>query len=190
VVALIVAPNSNSMSFFILGTLDVKYLVGLPVDELFILILKDLPPSGVSAPDLHVVSSSAALNVPRLVVVSGSNGQGLLMEVPHLSLSTVWCLDDHVSVVNQIKVSTIWKLRDNVEISFDIQTEFLIHLTLGWFSLILIDIDNSPPLVNLVVSLLNDEILVLIIDSSRNSNDLALLVGDVSIFVPEHLPPS
>jgi hypothetical protein len=40
-----------------------------------IFILEKLEPAGVSAPDLHVVGSSSALDVPRLVVKLGSNGQ-------------------------------------------------------------------------------------------------------------------
>jgi hypothetical protein len=40
-----------------------------------------------------------------LVVVSGSDGQGLLVEVPDLGSSAIWSLDDEVSIVNQIKVS-------------------------------------------------------------------------------------
>jgi hypothetical protein len=73
-VTLVVAPDSYCMSFFILSSLDIKDLVILPVDELFILILEDLPPSRVSAPDLKVVSSSTALDVPRLVVESSLDG--------------------------------------------------------------------------------------------------------------------
>jgi hypothetical protein len=45
------------------------------------------------------------LNIKGLVVVSGSNGQRWLMEVPDLSLSSIWSLDDHVSVVDQVKIS-------------------------------------------------------------------------------------
>jgi hypothetical protein len=40
-----------------------------------------------------------------LVVQLGSDCQGLLMEVPSLGASTISCLDDHVSVVDEIKVS-------------------------------------------------------------------------------------
>jgi len=44
-----------------------------------------------------------------LVVVSGSDGQRLLMEVPDLGSSTISSLDDHISVVDQIKVSVVWE---------------------------------------------------------------------------------
>jgi len=54
---------------------------------------------------LHVVGSTSALDIPRLIVQSGSDGQRLLMEVPDLSLSSIWSLDDHVSVVDQVEVS-------------------------------------------------------------------------------------
>jgi hypothetical protein len=33
-----------------------------------------------------------------------------LMEVPFLCVSSIWNLDNHVSIVNQIEVSVIWKL--------------------------------------------------------------------------------
>jgi hypothetical protein len=42
-----------------------------------------------------------------LIVVSGSNGQGLLMEVPDLALSSIWSLDNEVSVIDEIKISMI-----------------------------------------------------------------------------------
>jgi hypothetical protein len=41
----VVSPNTDWMSFFILGTLNIKDLVVLPVDKLVILILENLPPS-------------------------------------------------------------------------------------------------------------------------------------------------
>jgi hypothetical protein len=70
VVALIVAPDSDRSSFFVFTSFNIKDLVVLPVDKLLVLILEDLPPSRVSAPDLHVVTSSTAGDVPRLIVVS------------------------------------------------------------------------------------------------------------------------
>jgi len=45
VVTSVVAPDTDWSSFFILATLYIKNLVVLPVDELLILILEDLPPS-------------------------------------------------------------------------------------------------------------------------------------------------
>jgi len=74
---------------------------------LAVLVLEYLEPSRVSAPDLHVVGSSSILDVPRLVVVSGSDGQGLLMEVPNLGSSTISSLDDEVSIVDQIEISVV-----------------------------------------------------------------------------------
>lgn len=73
-------------------------------------VLKDLEPLGVGAPDLHLICSSCTLDVPRLVVVSGSDGKRLLMEIPDLSVSSIWSLDHHVSVVNEIKVSVVREL--------------------------------------------------------------------------------
>jgi hypothetical protein len=39
-----------------------------------------------------------------LIVISGSDSQGLLMEVPDLGSSTVGSLEDKVSVVDQIEI--------------------------------------------------------------------------------------
>lgn len=44
-VASIVVPHSNCMSFFVFAALDVENLIVLPVDKLFVLILEDLEPS-------------------------------------------------------------------------------------------------------------------------------------------------
>jgi hypothetical protein len=52
------APNNNSLSFSISATCNIKNLVVLNVDEHVAFILEDLPPSRVSAPDLHVSSFS------------------------------------------------------------------------------------------------------------------------------------
>jgi hypothetical protein len=50
--------NDNSLSFLILSTSDIKSLSSLPIDEVFIFILEELPPFGVGAVDLHVSSFS------------------------------------------------------------------------------------------------------------------------------------
>jgi hypothetical protein len=54
VISSVVAPYTNWSSFFILGTSNIEDLVVLPVDELLVLVLEDLPPSRVGVPDLHV----------------------------------------------------------------------------------------------------------------------------------------
>jgi hypothetical protein len=70
--------------------------------------LEYLEPLWISAPDLHVIGSTGRLDIKWLVVQSGSDGLWQLMEVPDLSLSSILSLDDHVSVVNQVKVSSTW----------------------------------------------------------------------------------
>jgi hypothetical protein len=72
---------------------------------LVVCILEDLKPSRVGAPDLHVVGLSSVFDVPRLVVQLSLDGQGFLVEIPNLSVSSIFSLDDHVSVVDQIEVS-------------------------------------------------------------------------------------
>jgi hypothetical protein len=102
---IIVVVNTDSLSFYILSTSDIKNLAISPVDELILLILEKLEPSRVGTPDLHVISFTSTLDIPRLIVQSSSNGQGLLVEIPNLGLSSVWSFDHKVSVVDQVKVS-------------------------------------------------------------------------------------
>jgi hypothetical protein len=45
VLSFVVVQDSNSLAFFVLGSFDLKYLTRLPIDELVILELEDLPPS-------------------------------------------------------------------------------------------------------------------------------------------------
>jgi hypothetical protein len=100
--------NLNCRSFSISSSSYIKNLVISPVNEFTVLILEDLPPIRVSTPDSHCWVSTVIGDVEGLVVVSSSDGQGLLMEVPFLSSSTVWCLDYNISIVDDIKVSIIW----------------------------------------------------------------------------------
>jgi hypothetical protein len=44
-------PHDGFLSFLILVLIDIKCLLVLDVDEVFSLILEDLPPVGVCAPD-------------------------------------------------------------------------------------------------------------------------------------------
>jgi hypothetical protein len=73
------------------------------IEELISIILEDLPPIGVGASDVHDLTLSIALNVPRLVVHSGSDGIGWLMEVPSLRFSSVSSLDTKVVACDEIE---------------------------------------------------------------------------------------
>jgi hypothetical protein len=46
--------NNDGSSFIVFASFNVKYLVVESIDELLSFKLEDLPPVGVSAPDLHV----------------------------------------------------------------------------------------------------------------------------------------
>jgi hypothetical protein len=59
-----VAKNLDCLSFNILGSSDIKYFTVLPINELATLVLENLEPSRVSAPDLHVVGLTSTLDVP------------------------------------------------------------------------------------------------------------------------------
>jgi hypothetical protein len=96
--------NNNCLTFSILSIQSFETFASssVVVAELVCLIFEDLEPLGVSAPDSHVVGSSIVLDVPGLVVVSSSDSQGLLVEVPDLGSSSVFSLDYHISVVDEI----------------------------------------------------------------------------------------
>jgi hypothetical protein len=174
----IVSMYLNWVSFFVLTTLNIKNLTTLPVDELILLILEDLPPTRVCAPDLHVSCSSRALDIPRLIVISSSDSQGLLVEVPDLGSSAVWNLDDHVSVVNEIEISVVWQFRNNVEISLNVKSESLIELSFSWLTLPFINVDDVPLLVDSILLLVDSDVSVFSVSSTLNFQYLTSLVDD------------
>jgi len=139
---------------------------------------------------LHIIGSTSALDIPRLVVVSCSDGQGLLMEVPDLSPSSIWSLDSEVSIIWNVKVSVGWELRYYVEVSLNIKSESLVELSFCWFSLPFISIDDIPLLMDFVLQSVNTNVSVLGINTSLDFQNLSFLVCDVSSLQSEHLPPS
>jgi hypothetical protein len=72
-----------------------------------------------------------------------------------------------------IKVFTGWELRNNIEVSLNIESESWVELSFSWFRLIVLDIYKFPFLVDLTVLLFHNNVLVLIIKSSVNGNDLS-----------------
>jgi hypothetical protein len=84
------------------------------------------------------------------------------MEVPDLSLSSILSLDYHVSVIDQVKVSSTWQCRDDIEISFDVETELFIQLSLLWLR-VLVNINNLPLLSEILVSVVYHNISLLLI---------------------------
>jgi hypothetical protein len=112
------------------------------------------------------------------------------MEVPDLGSSAIWSLDDHVSVVDQVEVSVVWERWDNVEVSLNIKTESFVELTLSWFTLPFVNVDNIPLLMDLVVSLVDTDVSVFLINSTLNFHYLSSLVDNLRSLVSEELPPS
>lgn len=74
------------------------------------------------------------------------------MEVPCLSFSSVWSLDYHVSVVDEIKVSVLFQLGDNVEITLNNKTNVFVQFSFDWFRFPLININNVPLLMKTIIS--------------------------------------
>jgi hypothetical protein len=62
--SIVSVPNNDWSSFFIFASINIKTFGSLlDIAEVFFLVGEDLPPLRVSAPDLHVVGLSRALDV-------------------------------------------------------------------------------------------------------------------------------
>jgi hypothetical protein len=114
------------------------------------------------------------------------------MEVPNLSSSSILSLDDHVSVVNEIKILVRCHLVDNVEISFDIETEILVEFTLLWLR-VFINIDDFPLLSDILAGVSNHDVSVFCIGIQilvLNLKNLSFFISDKTSLSSPHLPPS
>jgi hypothetical protein len=100
--------SNYRLCFKIFITWYIKAFSILPIDKVFLLIFKDLPPSWVGAPNLHGISLSWAFDIKGLIIQSGSDCQRSLMEIPFLFRSTIWYLNDHISIVENGKVPVLW----------------------------------------------------------------------------------
>jgi hypothetical protein len=96
--------NLDLLSFNIFTLEYIEASVGLlDVTEVFTTVDKDLEPSRVGWPDLHVLGLTSGFDIPWLIVWPGSDSQGLLMEVPFLSYCSDISLNDHISSTHQVK---------------------------------------------------------------------------------------
>jgi hypothetical protein len=130
-----------------------------------------------------------------LVVELSLNGVSNLVEPPDLSVSSVLGLDNHISIVDQVKILMGIHSRDNVEWSLDIESEVFIEFSLSWLTLPFISLDNFPLLGNSVIWLLVDSdvsVLVICVGLNRKSSCLVILsfIQDLRSFNSEQLPPS
>jgi hypothetical protein len=112
------------------------------------------------------------------------------MEIPNLGPSTIWSLDNHVSVVDEIEISVRFHFRHNEEISFDVKSEIFIEFSLLWFTLPFISVNNIPLLVDSTVLVMNLNVSVLLVNVSDNFKYLSSFVYNVSTSISEYLPPS
>ena len=125
-----------------------------------------------------------------MVVELGLDGQRLLMEIPDLGASSIWCLDYHVPVVDEIEISVSCKLGDNVEWSFNIESEIFVQLSLSRFSFPFISVDDIPLLVDLSMFVPDNDVSLLSINSAMYIHNLSFLIYDESSIKSEELPPS
>jgi hypothetical protein len=70
-------------------------------------------------------------------------------------------------------------LRDNVEISFNIESELLVELTLGWLIWILISIDDLPSLVDFTMLVMHNDVSVFSINATLNIKHFSFFVGEI-----------
>jgi hypothetical protein len=133
-------PHSDSLSFSILT--DIKNLLVVGIDEYCLGVSELLPPTSVGSPNLQSIGFSWVSNLQWLVVWLWSNGLWLGIEVPHLGVSSVGCLDNNISS-DDIEVSAWSQSWDNVEISLNIKAEFRMEFSLGVMSGS-VNIDDFP----------------------------------------------
>jgi hypothetical protein len=81
-------------------------------------------------------------------------------------------------------------LGKNVERSFNIETEVFAELSFHWLLLPFILIDNVELLVDFPMLVVDNDVLVLSIEASRNIHNLSFLINDEGTIMREHLPPS
>lgn len=74
--------------------------------------------------------------------------------------------------------------------SFYVQAEVFVEFTFRWLFLILINIADTPLLVDLSVWLVDDDVPVLSIDSTLDIDSISFLIDDVFSNEFEHLEPS
>lgn len=100
---------------------------------------------------------------------SSLDGLGGLIEVEFLVGFTSLCTDDNIAS-HECQESGTSCLGLNVERSLDIEAEILIVLSLLWLWLVFINIDDSPLLIDLVCSGRDNDVGVLLVNSSSNLN--------------------
>jgi len=125
-----------------------------------------------------------------LVVQLGLDSQRLLVEPPDLGVSSIWSLDDYVSVVDEIKISAGSESSLDVEWSFNVESEAFIEFALSWLFWIFVNINDVELLVDLAMFVPGNDVLAFSIHSSFNIKYLSLFVDDESTFTSPHLPPS
>jgi hypothetical protein len=112
------------------------------------------------------------------------------VEVPHLLLSAVSCLNSKFVAIDDIEVSVLWQFRDDVEWSFDVESEFLVEFTLSWFTLVFINVDDVPLLVDLSMFSPGNDVSVFGINSTVNIHYHSSFVDNEWALISEHVPPS
>jgi len=144
-----------------------------------------LVPLTVSAIDVE----EGVSGINGLIISLRLNGLGLIIEIPLLSISSIWSLDDK-SVANEINVSVVRQLRNDMEWFSDLHSPFFV-VSLVWNLWRFINIDNVPLLMffSFGTLVLSNNLSVFGILFALSCDNLSFLVGDISVLVLEHLVP-
>jgi hypothetical protein len=100
------------------------------------------------------------------------------VEVPNLSVSSIWCLDDHISIVDQVKVSVIWQLRNDVEWSLNKESKLLVKLSFLRFTLPFVNVHDVPLLPEAILLFVYTNVSLFSINVSDDFQDLSFLVDN------------
>lgn len=133
----------------------------------------DLPPAGIGATPLHVLSFTASADFQRIVVQSVSNGSRIVVIVPYLRLVAILGLNDKVSALrSEVKVSALSECCDNVEVFSDSETTTSISISSFWLFPSVFLIDDYPSLRRFTSELREDNLSVLSILTRLYFNNL------------------
>lgn len=112
---------SNIGTFIISSSYNFHNFLRLEIQEVFSLVLENLEPSTICAPNLKVVCSSGVLDIPRFSCRLRFDGLSFLVKPPFLGVKTI-CSLNHEIVTNDVEKSSLSESRFDIKWSFYVQT--------------------------------------------------------------------
>jgi hypothetical protein len=190
-VAVVLVIHATSLSFRVLVVDDFKDLA-FSVYEVLVGVFELLEPPTICSPNLHVVASSAPLNIPRSEgIFLGLDGLGQLVKDPNLAVKSISGLDNKL-VPDYVQVSSGSELGDDVEWSFNVEPIFGVEFSFLRVSWDFINVLNIPHLAALTISVLNNNLnKVSILTTFHSEYTVSVVdVDDVVALISPELVPS